>query len=251
MRSTFTVVLDYCGGARTDALVEKLRLWNPDEVINVFDNGSPENLSTFITHRNAANSGVGGGIRDCLNLAAAAGARYLLLVVNDVQFLRPLKIKHFRDLAELDPDITHICASVSAESAQAQHFPWMRNCGVSFDRVVSHADILVSLLDVGFIADFGGFPESRNGYGYAWELAFHAEAQHRTVLITEQCVVYHDGIPQIPGDPDAIRQDKDREAREVYEARYGKIPWSDFRRKIQRARPAFQSRPYLGPRAKS
>jgi len=242
LSSTFVVVLEYCGGIRTDSLVAALREWNPEDTINVLDNGSTRNVCKSVTRWNKMNSNIGGGIRDCIALANASGAKFLLFIANDVQFVRPLRVAHFRRMAESDANIVHISASVTPGSHQAKHFPWMVDTGTGSDRVVWHADILVSLLNIEFIHSFGGFPESKGGWGYSWELAFHALRRGRRILIAEQCVVHHDSIPQEGTDIQEIRAAKDREMLEVYKARYGNIPWINFRKQLVERSSSLESR---------
>jgi hypothetical protein len=229
----FVVVLDYRGGAKTDALVARLRRWNPSCPIHVLDNGSPDNASAHITHRNDANSHIGGGIVDCLTLAKASGATHLMFIANDVTCTTPLTVAHFVDAVERDPAIVHASAAVTPDSTQARAFPWMvRARGGSRPRAVRHADILVSLLDVGFIDSFGGFPPSRGGWGYSWELAHHASQSRRRVVICDRCVIRHVSVDRSRAGRQA-EADKFHEARAVYRERYGGLPWESWRAEYQ------------------
>jgi hypothetical protein len=79
------VILEYCGGARTDALHEKLSTWNPAHTIRVLDNASPACRATCVTDHNLVNSFIGGGIKDCLALAKKEACRYVLIVMNDIR----------------------------------------------------------------------------------------------------------------------------------------------------------------------
>src|SRR5690242_6336861 len=78
---TLTVILEYCGGRRTDHLVERLRSWNPGREIAVLDNASPSNRCSYITHSNACNTYVGGGIIDCYKLAESRNCDNLFFIV--------------------------------------------------------------------------------------------------------------------------------------------------------------------------
>lgn len=226
--SSFAVILDYCGGLRTDELVEQLRGWNPGTKINVLDNASPIKPCKYVTHQNVVNSYTGGGIRDCLRLSSEAGARFVLFIANDIQCVTPLIISRFEDVIRSDTSAVHVSASITPDSAQALSFPWMVRRSHAGARIVPHADLLVSLIDREFISSFGGFPESRGGWGYAMELSYHAHLGSKKIYILDDCVVQHSGIPQ-NGSPEKVRAEKAREARDVYRERYGNIPWEDFK----------------------
>lgn len=224
------VVLDYRGGTRTDRLVEQLRAWNPSHRIYVLDNASPDRRSRYVTHTNSTNTMVGGGIKDCLSLARRIGARFVLFIVNDIDCLTPVLFDEFTATAQSDERIVHVSAAVSADTAQAKIFPWMINRGTG-TRLVKHADLLVSLLHLDFIAGFGGFPDSSGGWGYAWELAYHADRSSRRIVVTDACVVRHAGVPHCDRSEE-VRNQRRREAHEVYRAKYGRIPWAELRRSL-------------------
>lgn len=229
---TFVVILDYCGGTRTDRLVETLRAWNPGYTIHVLDNASPRSRSRYVTHHNEVNTYVGGGINDCVQLAKNAGSRYLLFLTNDVKCVTRMDVAHFEQVMENDSRIVQVSGAITPDTAQARAFPWMIDQGYGKDRVVPHADFLVSMLDTEFIASFDGFPSSRGGWGYAWEFAYHAQLQSRLIVVADSCVVWHDGTPQSEGNPDAVRAEKAEEARRVYGAKYGDLPGHRFQRAV-------------------
>ena len=222
--TVFSIVLEYCGGSRTDRLVEMLARWNPGHSINVLDNASPRNPCSYITHRNARNTFVGGGIRDCLKLAGAAGARFLLFIANDIECRTPLYFSRFEEVALTDERIVLVSASISHDTTQARIFPWMVAGSTTDVRLVPQADFLVSLIDVNFVSSFGGFPPSKGGWGYCWEFAYHANLQSKNIAVLDDTVIYHDAAPR-EGDPAEILQQKAEEAQAVYRMKYGKIPW--------------------------
>jgi hypothetical protein len=231
---TFAVVLEYCGGQRTDRLVERLQLWNPSRTINVLDNASRHSCSRYVTHRNEVNTGVGGGIRDCVALAQRAGARRMLFIVNDVKCLTPLRFDALESIMDGDPSIVHASAAISLDTAQASEFPWMIARGRPATRAVCHADILVSLLDLVFISSFGGFPESKGGWGYSWELAYHAQQASKRVVVDDGTVVRHVGVVE-DDHAAAVRAQRAAEVTQVYQTKYGEIPWLEFKNAAQRS----------------
>jgi hypothetical protein len=188
---TAFVILEYCGGAKTDALHRRLCKWNPGRQILVLDNASPGNLATCATHRNPSNSYVGGGIRDCIALAQSLGARYLFYCVNDLELLDPLVIADFQGVMDRDDDVVLLSASVSKDSHQASLFPWMVRKEGGLARRVRFADLLCCLLRLDFIGDFGGFPPSKGGWGYARELAHHARKGGKKIYVSDACSVRH------------------------------------------------------------
>jgi len=56
----YPIVLDYCGGTRTDAMVRQLSATNPGWMTVVLDNGSPRNRSGAATDFNPVNTGIEG-----------------------------------------------------------------------------------------------------------------------------------------------------------------------------------------------
>jgi hypothetical protein len=224
--AVFPVVLDFRGGRKTDALVEHLRHVNAGLPVFVLDNASGQCESTYVTHRNVQNSNVGGGLRDCLDLGRQAGAAWILFVANDVTPVSPLCVQEFVNVVNRWPNVVHVSASLTATSAQAAVFPWMVSRGGSVARQVVHADILVSLLNVEFVQSFGGFPPSKGGWGYSWELAFHARRADRPVVVLDSCVIEHlSRVHDVAW--------KRSEATKVYMDRYGCIPWSPLKRQLQ------------------
>jgi hypothetical protein len=200
------MVLDFQGGRKTDALVEHLRHVNAKLPMFVLDNAS--------------------GLRDCLELGRRAGAAWLLFIANDVSPLRPICVQEFVDAVNRWPNAVHVSASITAASAQAAVFPWMIHRSGAVARQVVHADILVSLINIAFVQDFGGFPDSQGGWGYSWELAFHARRAGRPVVLLDACVIEHCS----DGRDVAWKQ---REAQKMYLDKYGCIPWSSLKTQLQ------------------
>lgn len=232
--STWVMLLDYCGGLRTDALVEQLKAWNPGRSIHVLDNASPSHRSSVVTHQNAINSYTGGGLRDCIAHATASGASHLLFIVNDVSFRTALLVQEFERVVERSPNVVQVSATVTPEAAQASPFPWMVEQEGHGVRITGHADLLVSLLDLHFVESFGGFPDSRGGWGYSWELAYQASCHNRDIVVLDGCVVGHSGDPQAGVGP-LVRSLKSQEATTVYRRKYGTIPWQGLRAGLQAA----------------
>ncbi len=230
--SAFVMLLDYRGGTRTDGAVERLCAWNPGRVIHVLDNGSSDRRSRYVTHMNAVNSYPGGGIRDCLTHAWASGATHLMFIVNDVDFETPVLVSEYERRVDADPSIVQISAAITTDSAQALRFPWMIARDGGNDRTTGHADLLVSLLDLGFVEEFGGFPESKGGWGYPWELAYHADRHAKRIVVMDSCVVRHGGEPQA-GQAQLVRSLKSQEAASVYRQKYGEVPWTALRARLE------------------
>jgi hypothetical protein len=223
------VVLDYCGGARTDRLVEQLQRWNPGHTVGVLDNASPHSRSRYITHQNLVNSYVGGGICDCVALARRAGCHRLLFIANDVECVTPVVFDEFLGVMNQDPRIVQVSAAITEDSRQASPFPWMVARGGRTLRTVPQADLLVALVDLTFLARFGGFPVSRSGWGYPWELAFHARTNGRRIVLLNRCIIRHEADYGRSGKCGDSRADKGRESLEVYTSKYGCIPWGSLR----------------------
>jgi len=209
------VILEYSGGRRTDELYEKLAEANPDYKINVLDNASPGNFSSYITHQNAKNSWVGGGIIDCLDLAEAEGAEYLFFVANDIELINVPNISRFETLADCDERIVLVGAAITPDTTQARAYPWMVRRSSNCDRVVPHSDFLCCLIRIPFVRQFGGFPPSKGGWGYDWEFASYARFQQRSILIADHAVIRHTS-PE-PGD----NEEKMLEMKAVYTQLYG------------------------------
>ncbi len=218
---TAFIILEYCGGARTDALFERISRWNPDAPILVLDNASPENHASSVTHRNRRNSYIGGGIRDCLALARALGATYLFYCVNDAELPDALVIKDFQAVMDNDPEVVLVSCSLSADSQQARRYPWMVRRAGSLLRRVRAADPICCLLRLDFIAGFGGFPESKGGWGYAGEIAYHARKQGRKLYVNDRCSVRHVRASGFLVTDEGETVSKAAEAARVYSHRYG------------------------------
>jgi len=227
---TIVVILDYMGGPRTDRLYEQVVSWNSHVPVYVLDNASPGNRSRVVTHRNATNSGVGGGICDCIAVAKDTGGSHLLYVANDVEFTSPLYVSAFERVAEADGAV-HVGAAVTVDSSQAKLFPWSVAVQSGTRRLVQHVDLLVSLLDLDFIAGFGGFPRSVGGWGYSWELAFHASRRGRPLAVLDSCVVRHADALAPPA-AEVQRQLKAAEVSAVYGQKYGRLPWASLRQRV-------------------
>jgi hypothetical protein len=220
-KSTVFVLLDYCGGERTDALYGRIAGWNPGATIYVLDNASPHDAPSCATHRNAVNSYVGGGIRDCVAIAKQAGAEFLFLCTNDVEILDRLSIAEFEAMALADPDVAMISCALSGDSCQANAFPWMvRRTGKGV-RQIHHSDLNCCLFRLAFIESYGGFPPSLGGWGYAHEISYHAKLQSKKILLCESCTIrhLHASNELILENGDVVNKQRERIA--VYSKRYG------------------------------
>jgi len=85
------------------------------------------------------------------------------------------------------------------------------------------------LIDIGFVNGFGGFPASETGWGYGWELAYHANLQGRPICVLDECVIHHSPELRTMGEIERRRA----EMRAVYTAKYGEVPWLSFRSEIE------------------
>ncbi len=213
--NVFCVILEYCGGKATDTLYQKLSRWNPNFVINVLDNASPTNKSIFITHQNKFNSGVGGGIMDCITLAKEKRARYLLFITNDIIPVTKIDFAHLIQIIELNSDVIQISTSLTKNSDK-KYYPWMTCMGKYDNRIVRHSDLLCSLLDIEFIDSFGGFPYSVSGWGYDWEIGYQAKLKEKKIVICDQYRIRHNNTTS-----QDILDKKFKELTEVYNKRYG------------------------------
>ncbi|WP_143306401.1 hypothetical protein [Chitinophaga vietnamensis] len=211
------VLLEYCGGKQTDALYTRLAKWNPGYKINVLDNASNQNKSRFITHQNMVNSGIGGGIIDALRIARKEQAKYLLLLVNDIVPITRIEIRNFELILAQYPEVVQLSASITKHSDQAAHYPWMIDQAQWQNRVVPHADILCCAMDIDFIQEFGGFPDSRSGWGYDLELAYQARIRQRKIVVSDFFKVRH--VNDKTGATTSA--EKRAELERVYDARYG------------------------------
>lgn len=217
------VVLEYCGGPRTEALHRTLSKWNPRARVLVLDNASPRNRAACVTHQNARNTYVGGGIRDCLALGTSLGARYVFYIANDVEILDPLVIKDFQSVMDRDPTVALFSTSVSADSHQAHHFPWMTRKDGGTVRRVRFADLLCCLIRLDFVESFGGFPPSRGGWGYAREVAYQARVQGKKIYVNDRCAVRHLEHRAHLTTEQGVTVCKDGEAMRVYTQRHGSL----------------------------
>lgn len=220
---TAFVILEYCGGARTDALHARIAAANPSHSILVLDNASPTNPASCVTHQNKVNSYVGGGIRDCLALAESLGARYLFYCVNDVTLCDPLVIEDFQKVMDVDPSVAAISCALSSDSVQVRRFGWLAQTPGGGLRRLRAIDLIACLIRLDFVRSFGGFPESRGGWGYMTELAHHARKQGLKLLVNDGCAVRHMSGRTALVTKDNQRICKGHESEEVYGRRYGSL----------------------------
>ncbi len=214
---TFCVILDYCGGRQTNNLYRKLSRWNTGYTINILDNASPQKKSKYITHQNKTNSGVGGGINDCLELARQAGCNYLFFIVNDIILKSRIDIEYFEKYVVQNSDTVLMSAALTQDSDK-KCYPWMNCQSPPANRIACHADLLCCIIDISFIDSFGGFPDSRGGWGFDWELAYHAALQEKKVVICDYMTVKHDNSKTTSHEVLFARQ---REMQDIYTERYG------------------------------
>jgi GT2 family glycosyltransferase len=220
---TAFVILEYCGGARTDALHRQLSAWNPRDRILVLDNASPADHASSVTHRNPVNTYVGGGIRDCVALAEAQGASYVFYCTNDVEILDPLVIADFERVAESDPSVAVVSCSLSADTGQARLFPWMIRRPDSGLRRVRFADPICCLIRLEFLRSFGGFPPSHGGWGYSSEMAYHARRRDLKIYVQDRCAIRHPKGSGTITTTEGVLVSKAQEASRVYAQRYGSV----------------------------
>lgn len=216
-RKTVPVILEYCGGKRTDALYEALCRSNRCHDIEVLDNASPRDQSRYVTVRNLHNSFVGGGIRDCIALAERKGAEYLFFICNDIQLIRVPNIEYFESLAARDESVVLVGAAITEDSHQAGIYPWMVNRRGKCDRISYHYDPLCCLIRISFIREFGGFPPSEGGWGYDWEFASYARFRRRKLIISDSAVIHHEGDASLS----QANAKKWYEMRRIYDELYG------------------------------
>jgi hypothetical protein len=238
---SFIVVLEYCGGSRTDHLVEQLRDWNPDRQIYVLDNASPTAISRHVTHRNQVNSFVGGGIIDCVKLASSAGYHLLSFITNDITCPTRLCFDRFERVFA-DQRVVQVSASITSDSRQAEPFPWMVRQNGDGLRFVPHADILATTIDLQFINEFGGFPFSQWGWGYSWELAYYAALRGRKIAVCDQTTIVHSD-PAMTSAAWNLSKQKWLEHISVYKRKYGRVPWQGYRNKLMIGPWSVRTRP--------
>jgi GT2 family glycosyltransferase len=219
--SAFSIILDFCGGRKTDALVETISAANPRRHIFVLDNASPRKRSRYISYQNARNSYIGGGINDCLELARQNGGRYLMFFTNDIIFTADVNIAAMESIMDSNSDVVQIGASVTNNSTQAKSYPWMIRQNGTTPRVVPHCDLICSMLRLSFIEEFGGFPPSLSGWGYDWELAYQAKSKGYRVLVDDSCCVRHSEYKGELRCEDGRIIDKQLELEAIYNQRYG------------------------------
>ncbi len=213
----FCVILDYCGGHRTNRLYRKLSKWNTDYTIDILDNGSPQKKSKYITYQNKTNTGVGGGINDCVELARQRGCNYLFFIANDIILKSRIDIGYLEKYILQEKDIVLISAALTKDSDKI-YYPWMNYQHPPTNRAVCHADLLCCLMDISFIDSFGGFPESRGGWGFDWELAYHARLRGKKIVVCDYMTIKHDNSKTTTKETLLAKQ---QEMRDIYNKRYG------------------------------
>jgi hypothetical protein len=219
---TLPVILEYCGGVRTDKLYEALAAANSGYDIMVLDNASPRNSSRYVTVRNSVNSFVGGGLRDCLDMAEQGGAEYLFFISNDIELIRVPSIEHFETLATVDESVVVVGVAITEDSVpQAQSYPWMVDRGSNLDRTVPHYDPLCCLIRLEFVRYFGGFPPSSGGWGYDLEFASYARFAERKIIVSDTALIRHEGNPRLSQESLGISFSKFDEMKDIYAATYG------------------------------
>ncbi len=217
-KKTFCIILEYCGGAKTDALFQKLSKWNPDYNIHILDNASVNNRCSYITHQNLSNTGIGGGIKDCLRFARNSRAEYLFFMTNDIIPINEIDIGHLEQIIIHHQDIVQLGVSLTRDSDK-QYYPWMINQGENDNRIVRHSDLLCCFLNLDFIESFGGFPDSRSGWGYDWEIGYQARINNKKIVICDAYSIRH--VDQNKENAQQIRDTKFMELKEVYNKKYG------------------------------
>jgi hypothetical protein len=220
---TQVVILEYCGGSVTDDLYSGLTRWNPRRSIAVIDNASPRNRCTCITHQNSHNTYIGGGLQDCIRLAEAQGSDFLFFVANDICPQSPIDINRFECAMSDNRCVVQVGAAVTPTSDKANCYPWMVAQNGRDTRPVPHCDLLCCILRLSFIREFGGFPPSRSGWGYDWDIAYQAACRGRVVMISDLDIISHHG-----GDAGGVpvagcEEDKRAEMLAVYADRYPNI----------------------------
>ncbi|TKG94393.1 hypothetical protein EYV94_14030 [Puteibacter caeruleilacunae] len=215
-KDIFCVILDYCGGLETDNLYEKLSAWNPEYNIEILDNASPENKSRNISITSSANSGIGGGIKDCINQCKSRGSRYLLFITNDIVPITKIDFELMANVMMYNDGVALVSPSLSLDSDKP-YYPWMTCQKKGENRVVPHADFLCCLFDTQIIDSFGGFPDSRSGWGYDWEFAYHSRSQNKRMVVCDSMIIKHleENLNPI------IEMQKQIELKRIYDQRYG------------------------------
>lgn len=220
MESVIGVLLTYCGGRAPADLHARVQR-TAEFPFYVLDNGSPDGRGFPTTHYNKSNTGVGGGIRCSINLAKQLGASILVFCTHDITIISshgPDKL--IRPMLE-DSSVVQVGASVTSSSEQAWLYPWMANQAVSGVRRVHHCDLLCCALRLSVVSGFGGFPVSWGGYGYDWEIAYHAHHSGQVVMIADDVLIAHAEAPLQTSDH-RLRSEREAEQYEVYGRRYGR-----------------------------
>lgn len=214
MNNTFSVILDYKGGTRTDSLYEDLTGFNEKMDLSVLDNASPQGVSKYANVFNAQNSYIGGGIRDCIKLARSANKQFLLFITNDIKIKRHFHLPELEKILLQDDDVVQVSASLSNTSDKS-YYPWMYSSGRTGIRRVHHADFLFTFIRISFVEFFGGFPNSKSGWGYDWEFSYQAARHKRKILICDDLEIEHHARHEVKN------YWKSQELKQVYNRRYG------------------------------
>jgi hypothetical protein len=222
-RNTVFVVLDFCGGERTDALYGRISAWNPGADIFLLDNGSPCDRPSCATHRNDVTSHDGGGLRDCVAIAEARGAEFLFFCSGDIEIRDALAIADFEAVALADPSVVVVSCALTPDSCGAAARPSMlRGLGRGL-RAVPHVELLCCLLRLDFLRSYGGFPPSRGSWGFAQEIAYQAARQRKRILVDDRCSIRR---WRMAADPEIVLAsgeiiNRQHERVAVYKERYG------------------------------
>jgi hypothetical protein len=224
---TVAVILEYCGGARTDRLFASIVSQNPGATVFVLDNASPVDRADCVTHRNPVNSYIGNGIRDCIRLAESAGAKYLFYCVNDAELHGRLDLAEFERVLEADEHIVQLSCSMTPDSPQGRAYPWMASRPGRTLRQVRHADLIACMLRLDFIRQFGGFPKSLGGWGYSRELAYMAYRMRKKVVVCDTFNVHHGPGGEMRLASGAVHN-RGAEMHAIYRRRYPGEPVLDY-----------------------
>lgn len=186
--SVFPVILEYCGGEKTDALFKQIQSTNPDYEVAVLDNASPTNRCSVTTHQNKVNTNVGGGLLDCFNLASVKGFEYVMVFTNDIS-IRTVDIAELQNKMDSDKSIIQTSLALTRQSSQ-RHYPWMQKNRAGDFRRVHHSDIVASMMRVDFLKSID-FPKSTAGWGYDWQIGYEAMLSDKKIFISNNHVCHH------------------------------------------------------------
>ncbi len=212
-KKTYPIILEYCGGKKTDILFNTIQSQNSGYTINVLDNSSPYNRCNVTTHQNKQNSFIGGGIKDCIRLAKESGAKYLLFITNDSE-INKIDISVLETKMEFDQDIVQLSLSLTFDSDKTT-YPWMyQQYGDNYRKVV-HSDLVTSMLRLDFL-DTQEFPESKSGWGYDWQIGFEARQAGKKVVMCDIYSCRHINIYN-----ESIQREKQEELMNIYTKKYG------------------------------